>query len=121
MFIDGKSFYPLTFGAVKSQVARMSYHLQLAHYTNVLKDETGLDFRSLLLFFESKIPYQARFVKIDQEDINFARQALRSIYKRYADCLEKNSWPSYGSEIMTVKIPQYSIDDLSFMISKEFE
>lgn len=90
------------------QIARKTYHIQAAYYT----DGYGAAARVLVhafVFFavEDQYPYASCAIALDPEGEALGRATYRALLQTYARCQETRSWPGYSDAIELVSLPSY--------------
>lgn len=91
--------------------AKFGYHVQRAHYLDVLKQGGGRDAEMLFVAVEKTAPYLVAVHRLSFEFADMgvveAREA-RAIYKK---CMESGVWPGYPTEINELSAPMFSVYD----------
>lgn len=108
VIVDLKGFYDLRTDNIERQIYRMQYHWQAAWYQDVMFQATGQRFGFLHVFYEASPPYGIRIVALHEAALEKAREEYKPLTQLYAECLEKNEWPSYSDEIAEVGLPSFA-------------
>lgn len=108
IFADLKGFNQLTVRNIQNQFHRMKYHWQQVIYQEVLRIETGEEWRAVHIFIEDSEPYGCRVVSLNEAAIEKAIQEVRPKLLEYKNCLEKNEWNSYPTDIASISLPNYA-------------
>ena len=97
--------------AFGKSVANYRYHVQAAFYSDVWEWETGdkLD-RFEFLAVEKSMPHALAVYMLDDEALAEGRRLYREALNLYADCLERDEWPAYGSDPQWLCLPQWAFD-----------
>jgi hypothetical protein len=109
ILIDAKTYKTAKPSAFASQMARMRYHVQGAFYT----DGYGAASKRPVIAFlfaavETTYPYAASSIMLDVEDEANGRKEYRRNLNTYAECLRTNTWPGYGENVQTVRMPLWT-------------
>lgn len=109
---DVKTFGNASPQEFQRQAARMRYHVQDAWYTDGYALASGL--RVLAFVFiavETSWPFLASATMLDEE----GRDAGRTLYRRDLDtfhaCRAANDWPAHGTEIHTISLPYWALQE----------
>ena len=82
-------------GATKA-VSNYDYFMQAAFYLDVMRWASGEQPPGMAFgFVEEKFPWVSACYCITDEDLERGRRMYRALLNRYADCLERDYWPSY--------------------------
>ena len=104
--------------AVASQVARQSYHGQLAHYVEGLRAH-GIDARAHLVVCEGKGAQDVAVFALDDAPPDGALHAGRVLRQRLmarlAECVELDEWPGRHSGVVGLCLPTYALDPEIFL------
>lgn len=77
-----------------SHVARMGYHMQLAHYANACKYGLGFEPEKVaIVAVESAAPHDVGVFVLSPDDLAFAREKLAELLATLAACYESGNWP----------------------------
>jgi len=97
--------------AFARSVANYRYHVQAAFYADVWEWETGerLD-RFEFVAVEKTMPHALSVYRLDDEAIAEGRRLYREALNLYADCLERDEWPAYGSEPQWLCLPAWAVE-----------
>ena len=97
--------------AFSRSVANYRYHVQAAFYSDVWQWETGetLD-RFVFLAVEKAMPHALVPYMLDDEAIAEGRRLYREALNLYADCLERDEWPAYGSDPQWLCLPSWAVE-----------
>jgi PDDEXK-like domain of unknown function (DUF3799) len=94
-------------------VAEYNYHRQAAWYTWGLSVLTGKTAPFIFAAIEKTPPYGCIFYKSSEEMLIAGLKETRSLLNIYAECLDKNEWPGYASEISDIDLPAWKKQDES--------
>lgn len=92
-------------------VARYGYHIQRAHYLDILKRVAGDARDMLFVTVEKEAPYLVAVHRLSPEFVDMGvTEALEAVdvYKR---CMDTGEWPGYPMEIGLLSPPMYAIYD----------
>lgn len=96
--------------------------IQAAIYVDAIKAITGIEphFAWALVEFDS--PYNVEVAAADNGCIEAGRQAYNKLLRKFIECHETNSWPSYTNGICTnVSLPPWAFEKLDYDADMEIE
>jgi len=94
-------------------VASYGYHQQAALYLDGLAAVFGEDQRAFYFIAQEKTaPFIVQPFTLDEEAIAWGRKLNRKAIRTFAECLEKNEWPGYATDFVTVALPQWQVKQL---------
>ncbi len=103
---DLKTTQNAGFRAFQSSAYQYGYFLQAGMIYEALKS-IGEPFHNFVnICIEKTKPYAIGLYMMDDEAVQFGIDMFHSIMDRYALCLERNIWPDYGIQKLTV--PNYA-------------
>lgn len=91
-------------------VANYGYYQQAALYLEGIEAVFGdrpLDFYFIVQ--EKASPYLIQPMNLDREALDFGDRLNRDAIRLFAKCLEKNEWPGYAEDIVTVRLPSWHV------------
>lgn len=92
------------------QAARMRYDVQDAFYTEGYGIASGSPVSQFLfLTVETSYPYFAAVHELRPESKAAGAEKARAALTIYAECLQANTWPDYGSEIHQIQLPAWAL------------
>ena len=92
------------------QAPKLNYHVQDAFYSWGYAKASGMLERDFwFLTVESDYPYLASRHRLPVEAKNEGLALVRLKLDIYAECLKRNEWPGYPSEIQTVNWPAWAL------------
>ena len=92
------------------QAPKLNYHVQDAFYTWGYSASSGEPERDFwFLTVESDYPYLSSRHRLPVEAKNEGLALVRLKMDIYAECLKRNEWPGYPSEIQTVNWPAWAL------------
>lgn len=95
--------------AFSKAVADYAYHRQAALACDGLTKLTGNKYENVVLFVVDKTPpHFVRCYVLNESVIDQGRYEYKTAAKIYADCLEKNNWPSHPEIIENLDIPKWA-------------
>jgi hypothetical protein len=91
------------------QVARKGYHRQAAFYTDGFQHASGLQVLGFVFIaVESKWPFAACPVMLDEDGLEKGREEYRELLQRYSECRATNTWPGYSQTIELINLPKWA-------------
>lgn len=106
--VDVKTYSDLSVESLERQIWNMKYHWQSAFYLEGVKHTLGIEtnmFAHLFVDVKAMVP---RVIVLDDAALEKAWFEMRPLIQRFAECLEKNEWPGYPDEVVTVGLPSYA-------------
>lgn len=87
------------------------YHIQLALAVMGLEAVTGRRVQEhVLLFIETNRPYAYNIKPVDNEAIHIGMRQCRAALNIFAECWEKQEWPTYFGSGLGLSLPKYTVD-----------
>lgn len=82
-------------GGIERQIATLGYHVQEAHYTDVLRacGQTVEDF--MFIFVSTQAPHLVRVIRLEGAAVDLGREQQVLALETYRHCAESNHWPGY--------------------------
>ena len=106
--IDLKTTTDASDSAFRHTCHRFGYHVQEAWYCSVWRaagGEEALEWPEFVfIVVESKPPFSIRLIKLDPAAVQAGWLIALAALNVYRECLEKNFWPGYGSEISNLSL-----------------
>ena len=88
---------------------KYSYHLQAAHYIRGFEAVTGEKVIAFIyIAIESELPYAISIFKAGEDYLRAGSEETQELYELYANCVAKDEWPSYSSEIQELRLPKWA-------------
>lgn len=93
------------------------YHRQGALYLEAA-DAVGIPAKHYVIIAGEKTrPYAAMLYRLDSAAIDAGSDQLRVLLRRYAECLETDTWPGYSGEVQDVGLPSWAWDQLEEQVT----
>ena len=106
IIVDLKTTNDASFRAFQSSAFKYGYFLQAGMISYAL-DSIGIKMEKFInLAVEKTAPHAVGLFVLDEEAIVYGETQFDALMESYAKCLEKNSWPGYGLQVLTV--PSYA-------------
>ena len=89
-------------------IANRRYYRQLAWYSH------GLDLLGeppelqVLIFVQKRKPYPVVFKALSFASVIQGKAEMQQLVKKYAECVETNSWPSFPDQVSTIELPAWA-------------
>lgn len=96
-------------------IHNFGYHIQAAHYLDVLRDHDeniGDLFGHIVV--EKEPPYGVSVVRIDPQAIALGRTILDNVLPKVAECEAAGVFPCYSTDIQIVGVPAYAYTQAEF-------
>ncbi len=108
ILIDAKTYGDASPDEFRRQVARMSYHVQAAWYSDGYEKASG----KMVLGFvfaavEVEWPYAASAIMVDNDAMDLGRRQYRRYLDTYSECRKTGIWPGYSPTIEIISLPQW--------------
>lgn len=92
------------------QVARKSYHVQAAFYSDVFESASGIPVVGFCFGqVETAWPFAACASMLDDESLDAGRREYRLLLDLYATCRERDAWPGYSEGIELISLPAWKM------------
>lgn len=89
-------------------VFKWGYFRQLGFYQDGLA-ANGLTMKHLVIAAVEKIaPWAVAGFRLSDAAADAGREELRILLRRYAECMEKNEWPAYPTDIRELSLPTWA-------------
>lgn len=111
--IDFKSTRDASQDGFSKSVREYGYHVQAAYYSSGIKAVFGEQPRGFAFpLVEKDAPFLTNLIMLDDESIAAGDYIYRRNLRRYADCMERSSFPGYGDGVKVVGLPKWYLDKL---------
>lgn len=108
MAADLKSCDSATPWAFSKAIYDKYYYIQAGMIAEAFKHVFNVDLKDFLFVcVEKKAPYAVAVYPLDETAIQKGRSDFKSLLFKYRDCLEKNEWPMYETQVIT--LPTYAM------------
>lgn len=94
-----------------SSAAKFKYHVQRAHYLDILRRSTGREMGMLFVVVEKSAPYLTGVRKLSEQFVDMGETEALEAVDVYKRCMDTGVWPGYSDEAEEVAPPMYSIYD----------
>lgn len=109
--VDVKSTENASLSEFQRSVVKWRYHVQAAWYLDGIKAAMGEDAQAFMFaVFEKKAPYACAIYYADADMLELGRREYRKNLQTYADCMNRNDWPGYPSEILPISLPVWVLN-----------
>lgn len=110
--VDYKTTADAETDAFMRQAIKLNYDIQLAHYTEGLKANTGNDYIFVFIVQEVKPPYAINILQADEYFAQSGSELRNLMLDNYKECVARNEWPSYMGfsdelEIASLSVPNW--------------
>lgn len=111
ILIDAKTYGNASPQEFRRQIARMSYHVQDAWYSDGYQIAANVGVLGFVFAaVETEFPFAASAVMIDDEARRKGRDTYRRLLDVYAECRRTGVWPGYSPTIEVVSLPAWALD-----------
>lgn len=107
--VDLKTTVDASKAGFEVATARYGYHIQRAHYLDILKRATGREADMLFVVVEKTAPYLVAVHRCSQQFIEMGEVEAMDAVDTYRRCIETGEWPGYPDEITELVPPMFSI------------
>lgn len=90
---------------------KFGYHIQAAHYCDVVFEVSGFKPDFIILASEKTRPFIAKAYEIGQIELSIGLKLASEAYGRLIECLALEEWPAYGDDIEPIALPTFAYDD----------
>jgi hypothetical protein len=88
-------------------ILNFRYHVQAAWYLRIAQG-IGMDVESFIFVaVEKEPPYAVAVYELDEELLDYGRKEATRNWSAYVHAKTSGEWPSYGSGIKKIKLPEY--------------
>lgn len=107
--IDLKTTLDASLDGFTRSVAAYGYHIQEAHYRAAYKASEGVDPRFVFVAVEKSPPYFVAVHKLSVVWSEMGATAAREARRLYTECVAKDEWPGYPTDIQVLEPPAWSV------------
>jgi hypothetical protein len=93
-------------------VLNYGYDVQAAFYLDGMRTIAEAQRRFLFAAIEKKKPYACALYELSAETIAVGRSKYREYLHAYAACMESGVWPGYQTEIQTIELPRWALENV---------
>jgi hypothetical protein len=112
ILIDGKTYASADEAEFARQVAKMSYHLQDAWYSDGYQIASGKKVLGFIfLAIADEYPHLANPMMLDDDSRAVGRRMYRRALDTYAECSRTGSWPGYSNDVKLISLPAWAIKE----------
>jgi hypothetical protein len=95
--------------AFQRSIMNYKYHWQSAWYLDGLSKILGRQLENFVhLVVETSAPYGVAVYVLDNGSLDKARDDIRVLLDRYAECLHTGEWPGYDTRIQNISLPHWA-------------
>jgi len=113
--IDLKTTADASFRAFQSSAFKYGYFLQAGMIHQALESINIKMDKFVFLAVEKESPYALGIYLLDDEALDWGVNQFDFLMQSYSTCMEKNSWPGYGLQSLT--LPAYA----NYVVETEYE
>lgn len=114
---DYKTSKDITPDAFKKDFFNYAYHMQAAWYSTGIKEVTGVEPEHFFFVVQAKEkPYQVAIYDLDKASIKLGDNLNRVALRKLANCLDKNKWPGYDEQALSI-----TIEDLPIWLDRQYK
>ena len=107
LIVDLKTTQDADPAAFDRTAIQWGYHLQQAHYQDVMEAETGARPRFLFVLVEKAEPFLVSVVELAQDFVDLGREMNHEAADTWARAVKDNHWPGYEG-VSTVLMPTWA-------------
>ena len=113
--VDLKTCVPSALESKRSlarHVFDFGYHIQAGAYCDGLAIASGIERTQFkFIFVTSKPPFRVAVVSLPFPAISYGADLYRAGAKRFAECMERNYWPSIWDGEIEIDLPEYAYSE----------
>lgn len=114
VIIDLKTTEDASKRAYQRTVHNFGYHIQGAHYTDVVAPHSETEIFGHIVVEKSK-PFGVKVYRIDPNALELGRTILdNAVFPRLAECIKANEFPSYPGGVDVIDVPAYAYTQAEF-------
>lgn len=108
IIVDVKTCADASIHEFARQVARKSYHMQAAFYSDGFEAASGIPVLGFVFAaVETAWPYAASATMLDDDSIDAGRREIRGLLELYKRCKDADDWPGYADRIECITLPAW--------------
>lgn len=107
LIIDLKSCQDASASGFSKTVHQYNYHVKCAWYKDALECVSKCERRFYWIAIESQQPHGIAIYEPDDDTIQEGRLIYRELLSKYKKCTCTSQWPSYDTEVQSLRIPKY--------------
>ncbi|HVU07825.1 MAG TPA: PD-(D/E)XK nuclease-like domain-containing protein [Verrucomicrobiae bacterium] len=95
------------------EILKYRYYSQAAYYLDIVNDSLERAEKECFIFIavEKNPPHGVAIYNLKPRAMGKGRERNLADLGTYMDCVEKNHWPSYGEEIISLDLPRYAYNE----------
>jgi hypothetical protein len=106
--VDVKSTRDASRREFERAIFTYGYHRQAAFYQDAAAAHGIAVAHYVIIAVEKEPPYAVAVYRLTEGAINAGRDQLRPLLARYAECVTRNQWPGYPTEVQDIAIPPWA-------------
>lgn len=108
LVVDLKTSQDASLQGFQRAISNFKYHLQSAWYLDGISQATGKTFRDFAhLVIEVEPPYGIAIYTLDDYSLNFARNEIDMLMRKYSECVALDRWTGYPQDVQNISIPNW--------------
>jgi exodeoxyribonuclease VIII len=108
LVVDLKTAKDASFSAFQRSIMDFKYHWQSAHYLGGFSLLLGKQLENFAhIVVEKEEPYGIVVYVLDDGSLAKAREDVRKLKERYAECLHTGEYPGYTDQIQNISLPSW--------------
>lgn len=108
---------PADFGR---SIGKFKYHWQAAYYHEALTAVGYAPKHFCFVAVEKTAPYGVAVYRLGEDSIRAAKAQMAPYFRKFAECLKADSWPSYGNTVLDIDAPAWALNyDSSEYVDEE--
>lgn len=115
--VDIKTTQDASQESFAKEVLKFCYHSQAAYYLDIANDSADRPEKEcfVIVAVEKNPPYCVAIYNLHREAIGKGRMLNIKDLGTYMDCVERNHWPGYSEEAVTLDLPRFAYkNDVQF-------
>lgn len=96
---------------IRKDVARYGYHAQDDFYREAARAVGLGDLPFIFVFVEKAPPHLIHVVQLGPDELAAGRRINDRAIDRFAECQRTGTWPGYASDITTIFLPPYALQE----------
>lgn len=109
VLLDVKTTISASPRAFARSCAEYAYHLQMAFYRAILRENGIAVSDVVLLACEKTSPYSVAIYRMREEDLDAMEPVVARLAQLYLECVETGDYPGYGNDVRELAMPDWAI------------
>jgi len=100
VIVDLKTTAQIDDHSVQRQAHTLGYFMQAGWYREGLNQVQPADRANVLIWAESRAPFDVRVMMLDNDDVEDGRLEMLGLLRQYHEATKSGNWPGYGDGVL---------------------